>query len=73
MEGHDGWFSPDSTSDSTETLTTDLRVAAKQPMTKQQVFDQRVSYVYGQLNQGNTMTKAQVARVLQDLERGRFL
>jgi hypothetical protein len=45
-----------------------LELAAKHEMSAEEVRRQRVSFAFGNLPQGNTMTKQQVAGVIARLE-----
>lgn len=45
-----------------------LAQAAKHEMTVEEIRRQRVSYVYGNLPQGNTMTRREVAAALSRME-----
>lgn len=42
-----------------------LKAAAGQPLTKRQLDAQRVSFVYGNLPRGNSMSRRQVEAALQ--------
>lgn len=46
------------------TLTERLKAAAARPMTSEELWRQRVSFVYGQLGADSTLTKPEVEAIL---------
>ena len=53
---------------STEELTRRLTEAAGRPMTRAQKRSQRISFVMGMCGDDNTMTREDVARILDEME-----
>lgn len=51
-----------------EALEARMKKAAATPMTKEEVRRQRVSFVYGQLPVRNTLTREEVAKLLESRE-----
>lgn len=51
-----------------EALETRMKRAASKPMTKEEVRKQRLSFVYGQLPSSSTLTREEVAKLLDARE-----
>ena len=48
-----------------ETLLERLRESARRPLTKAEVVEQRISWVYGNLPRDGTLTRDEVARMVR--------
>ncbi len=59
---------PKESSKTGEALEKRLRKAASKPMTKDEVREQRISFVYGNLPHNSTLTREEVARILASRE-----
>jgi len=51
-----------------ETLLKRLRESARKPLTKAQIAEQRISWVYGNLPNDSTLTRDEVARIIKTHE-----
>ena len=51
-----------------EALESRMKQAASKPMTKEEVRRQRLSFVYGQLPSSSTLTREEVAKLLDARE-----
>lgn len=48
-----------------EALLERLRESARRPLTKREVAEQRISWVYGNLPDDSTLTRDEVARIIE--------